>query len=280
MYNWRKGIASWTIKDTTYLSVVFTWDLPKARQLCEASKKKMVVGGPAVKLMPDYLADVAHVEPETIYPALAFHNPLACFTSRGCINKCVFCAVPKIEGDFRYVDYIPAPVVCDNNLLASSKLRFHEVIESLKIFPFVDFNQGLEAALFTEFHAKILATMKAVKVRFSLDHSREIDEVQRAIELSKQYGLKDLGVYVLIGYEDTPEDAKHRLELVRSWGVKPNPMRYQPLDCLIKNSFVSARWTQIELKNMTRYYSRLNYLEHIPFTDYKGFKNEQQEAFL
>jgi len=283
MYNWRKGIASWTIKDTTYLSIVFTWHLPEARKLCEASKKKMVVGGPAVKLMPDYLADVAHVEPETIYPALAYHNPLATFTSRGCINACPFCAVPRIEGKFRYVDYIPAPVVCDNNILASSKLRFHEVIDSLLQFPYVDFNQGLEAILFDEFHAKELKRLKGVKVRFALDYTYKSEQVQRAIELCKQHKLKDLGVYVLIGYKDTPADAKHRLELVRSWGVRPNPMRYQPLkgECALrKNSFIEKGWTQIELENMTRYYSRLNYLEHIPFKEYKGFKDQRQGMML
>lgn len=259
---------------------MFTWHLPEARKLCEASKKKIVVGGPAVKLMPDYLADVAHVEPETIYPALAFHNPLATFTSRGCINACPFCAVPKIEGKFRYVDYIPAPVVCDNNILASSKLRFHEVIDSLLQFPYVDFNQGLEANLFSEFHAKELKRLKGVKVRFALDYTYKSNQVQRAIELCKTHNLKDLGVYVLIGYKDTPSDAKHRLELVRSWGVRPNPMRYQPLDCLRKDTYIEQGWTQIQLEDMQRYYSKLRWLEHIPFNDYKGFKDQRQGMML
>lgn len=276
MYNWRKGIASWTVKDATYLSVVFTWHLPEARKLCEASKKKMVVGGPAVKLMPEYLADVANVESETIYPALAYHNPLACFTSRGCVNKCGFCAVPRIEGEFRYVDYIPAPVVCDNNILASSNNRFASVIDSLVKFPFVDFNQGLDARLFNNFHAVQLKRLHHAKVRFSFDTMQMAFVVEKAIDMARAYSLTDLGVYVLIGYNDTPEDAQHRLELVRSWGVRPNPMRYQPLDCLHKNSFIGDHWTQIQLEDMTRYYSKLAWLEHIPFKDYKGFKDEKQ----
>lgn len=240
----------------------------------------MVVGGPAVKLMPEYLADVAHIEMDTIYPALAYHNPLATFTSRGCVNKCSFCAVPKIEGEFRYIDYIPAPVICDNNILASSKFRFRKVIDSLLQFPYVDFNQGLEATLFTDFHAQELRKLKGVKVRFALDYTYESNQVQEAIAICKFYGLKDLGVYVLIGYKDTSEDARHRLELVRSWGVKPNPMRYQPLDCLYKNTYVEQGWSQVELENMTRYYSKLNYLEHIPFDDYKGFKDERQGMMI
>lgn len=61
MYQWHKGIAQWRIKDTLYLSVVFTWDLPAARRIAEASRLKIRAGGPAVSLMPDYLAEVAEI---------------------------------------------------------------------------------------------------------------------------------------------------------------------------------------------------------------------------
>lgn len=61
MYSWRKGIAQWTVKDRLYLSIVFTWQLPEARDIAINSRKKVIVGGPAVKLMPGYLADIAKV---------------------------------------------------------------------------------------------------------------------------------------------------------------------------------------------------------------------------
>jgi hypothetical protein len=185
--------------------------------------------------------------------------------------------VPKIEGDFVELEDFPVlPVICDNNLLASSDKHFNRVIDKLKILPFVDFNQGLEAERFTEFHAKRIKEIKHTKVRFALDSSVDYEPVKKAIEICRKYGLNDLGIYVLIGFRDSPEDAKERLEWVRSKQIWPSPMRYQPLDCSVKNSYVADGWTEDKLKNMMRYYSRLRYLEHIPFDDYNGYGNSDQ----
>jgi len=260
MYNWRKGIAQWRIKDTLYLSIVFTWDLPEARKIAEASKKHVIVGGPAVSLMPDYLADVAEIGKSLPYSPLSFHNPMATFTSRGCPNKCGFCAVHRIEPDFiEYDDFLIRPVVCDNNLLACSDRHFDRVIDQLKVLPFVDFNQGLEAARFASYHAERIAEIRHAKVRFSLDSWEDQGDVYHAVCRCRWNGIKDIGIYVLIGYDDTPEEAKEKLEWVRSLKIMPNPMRYQPLDLLVKNAYIGEGWTKKELEDVQRYYSRLGY---------------------
>jgi hypothetical protein len=284
VYSWRKGIASWTIGNTLYLSVVFTWDLLEARKIAEASKKRVIAGGPAVKLMPDYLEGVAETNDTFLLSGiepLALHNPLATFITRGCVNACPFCAVPKLEGKFVELEWFrPAPVLCDNNLLAASKMHFVRVIQMLKTFPYADFNQGLEAARFTSWHAEQIASLKGAKVRFSLDSFDEETAVADAIFKAKTTGLRDLGVYVLIGFNDTPSEAKEKLEWVRSRGIRPTPMRYQPLDCFVKNSYISSAWTEKELKDVTRYYSRLRYLEHVPFEDYQyGSFHREEELF-
>ena len=273
MYQWSKKIVSWTIKDTVYLSVVFSWDLPKALRIAETSKKRVVIGGPAAKL--------AGIETEELpYPVLPLHNPLATFTTRGCPNRCAFCAVPKLEGDLVEIEDFPVrPIICDNNLLAASGKHFDRVIDRLKVLPFVDFNQGLEAARFTSYHAKRIAEIKAVKIRFALDSWEDQGDVFHAIEICQHYHLNDIGIYVLIGFDDTPIEAKEKLEWVRSLNIRPTPMRFQPLRCTVKNSYVAKGWTEKELKDMERYYSRLRYLEHIPFEDYK-YGAEQQESLL
>lgn len=262
MYNWSKGIVQWTIRDTLYLSVVFSWDLEKAYRIAEASKKKVVIGGPAAKL--------AGIEYDELpYQVLTFHNPLATFTTRGCVNNCGFCAVPKLEGQLQELStWEPGLVVCDNNLLAASRKHFDKVINSLKSMPFVDFNQGLEASRFTLYHASRMAELKAVKVRFAFDSISEETNVMDAIKTAQRAGIKDIGCYCLIGFNDTPEDAKYRLELIRSTGALPNPMRFQPLMCRHKDEFVDKGWTEKQLKDMMRYYSKLNYLGHIPFNEY------------
>jgi hypothetical protein len=262
MYNWSKGIVQWTIKDTLYLSVVFSWDLPKAHRIAEASKKKVIIGGPAAKLNG--------IESDPLpYPPLSFHNPLATFTTRGCVNHCEFCGVPDLEGELRELpSWDPRPVICDNNLLAASRKHFDKVIDSLKSMPFVDFNQGLEASRITIYHALRMAELKAVKVRFAFDSISEETSVMDAIKTAQEVGIKDIGCYCLIGFKDTPEDANYRLELIRSTGALPNPMRYQPLKCQHKDEFVEKGWTEKQLQDMMRYYSKLNYLGHIPFKEY------------
>lgn len=274
MYSWRKGIAQWTVKDRLYLSVVFTWHLQEARDIAIMSKKKVVVGGPAVKLMPEYLADVARVEESTIFPALEMHNPMATFTSRGCDNKCDFCAVPKMEGSLRELSNYPVrPIICDNNLLGTSKKHFDTVIDRLKSLPFVDFNQGLEADLFTDHHASRMAELKQPMLRFAFDHVNEETKVMDAINKAQRTGLKNIGCYVLFNHRDTLEDTLYRLELLRSKGVLPNPMRYQPLNSLHKDSHIGVNWTELDIKRVQRYYSKLNFLGHVPFDDYNPQDN-------
>jgi len=176
----------------------------------------------------------------------------------------------KKKCDFRELDdWRAAPVICDNNLLASSRRHFLRVIKSLKPFPACDFNQGLDARLFAHWHAMQIAALNHPMVRFAFDHRRGEEVVCRAVAIAKNYGIKRVGVYVLIGFGDTPDDARYRLEKVREWGAMPNPMRYQPLDATKKNSYVDPNWTRRELARMTRYYSRLVHLGHIPYDEYQ-----------
>jgi hypothetical protein len=269
MYQWKKDIVEWTVRDRHYMSIVFTWQLPLAREKAKLSKKKVIVGGPAVMLMPDYLSDVAKIEESTIYPVLSYHNPMATFTTRGCNNGCSFCAVPKIEGKTKRVkNFIPSPLICDNNIFQESLMWFRYVIDQVKHFPVVDFNQGVEADLFTVDHARMISEIKYPKLRFSFDHINKESAVMDAISLARNHGIKDVGCYVLFGHNDDLENALYRLELLRSVDVLPNPMRYQPLDTLVKNSHVDKNWREIDLKRVSRYYSKLNFLGGVPFSDY------------
>jgi len=275
VYNWLKDIAQWRIKNTLYLSVVFSWDLQKALRVQEESKLKVVIGGPAAKL-----AGIESPEPLPFSP-LQFHNPLATFTTRGCPNACEFCAVPKIEGGLRELpSWEIKPVICDNNLLAASQQHFDRVIDSFKPLPYVDFNQGLDAYLFTDHHARRMGELKAACVRFAFDSVNDETAVMDAIARARAHGLKDIGVYVLFGFQDTPDDAKYRLEKIRSLGIRPNPMRYQPLNCQKKNSFVEKGWMKKQLEDTERYYARLRYLEHIPFEEYRWGNYVQQGALI
>lgn len=259
--------------------------------MAHGGKGKVIVGGPACLSMPDYLREVATVRDSTPFPVLALHNPFATFTSRGCINRCSFCTVPKIEGDLVELDEWPIrPLICDNNFLATSRKHFDRVIDRLKCagFPTVDFNQGLDARLFEDYHARRLRELKGIKVRFAFDNAGQETIVVDAVRRARRHGLNDITVYVLVGFEDTPEDAIYRLELLRSLDVLSFPQRYQPLYALEKNEHVdtSRGWTDYELKKVCTYYANLNttitYYGRVPYADWHNHcceKGEIKERF-
>ena len=156
MTTWNKKFVEHIKNDIARLSIAFTWDLPEAYSRIiwlRTEGYHVIVGGPAVMLMPEYLSDVAEIG--TDWPdAVSRHNPNATFTSRGCIRKCSFCAVWRTEGKLQELDDWPTrPIVCDNNLLACSKKHFDSVIDRLKPLSGIDFNQGLDARLLTDYHA-------------------------------------------------------------------------------------------------------------------------------
>lgn len=266
MYTWSKGIVSWKVKTTLYISVPFTWLVGEAEEMAAKHKGKVLMGGPGL-MRP---TECAGFEP------VVFHNPCATFTTRGCPNACSFCAVPKLEGAFRELkDFRVAPVVCDNNLLAASQAHIGRVVDRLGVLPFVDFNQGLEASRFTPWVADQLGRLKCM-VRFAFDSMGEEAAVADAIALCKARTTKQIGCYVLIGFHDTPEEALYRLEKVREWGALPQPMRYQPLDAKKKNEYVDPAWDEAELKKMMRYYSRLTWTRHIPYREFQNTARGRQ----
>jgi len=267
---WPKDIISW--KDganTLFISVPFSWFMDKARRMASYHNGPVLIGGPGTMTRQSCPG----------YEPIALYNRDATFTTRGCPNRCPFCAVPILEGDFYELpNFRPAPIICDNNLLAASKKHIKKVVKMSRKFESVDFNQGLDARRFTPGIADELGKLKC-KIRFAFDHASMESKVADAVALCKKRATKNIGVYVLIGFNDTPEDAIFRLELVRSWGIWPNPMRYQPLDAKKKNDYVAPGWTDAELKRMSRYYSRLRYIEHIPYKDFSIEKTEQGELF-
>jgi len=269
---WPKKAIDWIENGTAFVSVPFTWELPQAYSRCIFLREqgyKVRAGGPAVGLMPDYLASVARIGGQV--DALRHHHPDATFTSRGCIRRCEFCAVPQIEGDLvELAEWEVRPIVCDNNLLACSDTHFDKVIDSLKPLVDVDFNQGLDARLLTEYHATRLAELDLKVVRLAWDHTGSERWVMKALEMLRGVGIGKMRirVYVLLNHKDTPGDALYRLQTLKDWGVRPFPMRYRPLDALEKNAYISPHWTKEQIYQVMEYWTQLRRFEHIPFEEF------------
>jgi hypothetical protein len=241
------------------------------------------VGGPAVTMNPRLFENFADTDGQV--NALPHHNPDATFTSRGCIRKCSFCAVPIIEGcliELPDREWEPKRIICDNNLLATSPAHFDHVIDRLLSSGIkkVDFNQGLDARILTAHHAERLAELPGAIIRLAWDNTKTEPLFRQAFELLISAGIRParIFVYVLLGYHDTPQDALYRLETVRTLGALPNPMRYQPLNAIKRNEYVDHNWTKKELADFMRYWARQNWLKNVPFSEYDPVKRHVQHS--
>ncbi len=268
---WNKKPIHWEDDKYHYYSIVFSWDLWEWAQKIqpEFDGKKVMVGGPAVKLNPSWVPEWAEMGGDC--QALWRHNPEATRTSTGCIRKCPFCAVPEMEGRLAELEYWAIkPIVIDNNLLACSEKHFDKVIDSLKSLEWCDFNQGLDARLLTQHHADRFAELKNPMIRLAFDDSRYEKSFMKAVTLLRDAGIakKNIQVYVLIGFNDTPEDALCRLSKIRGMGLLPNPMRYQPVHAKKRNEYVGEAWAHRELTRFMRYWANLRYTAGVPFEEF------------
>jgi len=175
------------------------------------------------------------------------------FSSRGCIRHCSFCAVPKLEGSITSSDssikHLIYPghdkvILFDNNFLASP--NWEKVLTEIKDENLrVDFNQGLDARLITEDIAKKLSEVNLYKmIRLSYDNRQIGKQIKNAITYLKSAGIpgKQILVYTLYNFIDTPQDFFERMREVLRLGAVCYPMRYEPLITLYKNRYISPKW--------------------------------------
>jgi len=195
------------------------------------------------------------------------------YMTRGCPNRCPYCAVPILEP--RYVDFIPLGnqldpnkkdlILLDNNVLASPHLaRIVHEIESHGFRKgaklgnaqrYVDFNQGIDARLVDEGKMELLSRLPLRPLRIAFDSIRLEKLYVNAVRLAHKYGIRHLSNFVLYNYNDTPDDFYRRLqiniELNEELGTSifSFPMRYIPLDA--KNrKHVGPNWTETQLRGV------------------------------
>jgi hypothetical protein len=187
------------------------------------------------------------------------------FSSRGCCNACDFCAVPRLEGKMNSLKKSIKPFVLDrhskiiffdNNFLAN-KHRMDIFKELIDFDKKVDFNQGIDARLITEPVAKMIGSLKLDStVRLAYDSYNQQKYVKRAVDRLLNIGIKkrDIFVYTLFNYTDTPDEFFNRVREILNWGVVCYPMRYESLYTIEKNSFISPHWDsrKIELVQHAR----------------------------
>lgn len=255
-------MLTWMDGQTVFVSVVFTWNLPTVRKLATLYRdRRVVVGGPAVESLPQFLADLPNVSiGEPIPGMMQRYNPMATITMEGCIRRCGFCSAWRRRPFRELQDWPDLPLICDNNLLACSQAHFDRVIDRLKVHGWADFNQGLDCRLLTEYHAARIREIKKPVVRLALDHSKLKDVWLSAVEklLAVKVPKRSIRSYVIIAENTGPDDAWDRCRFIESHGPRACPMWYHPENAMKYNAITPEQralgWNDFERRRIMRFY--------------------------
>lgn len=209
--------------DAVHVSVSFSWDIPAADRLANlwGQVAPVTVGGPAIGMRS-----------EEFTPGKYIKNGYV-ITSRGCPNKCWFCAVPKREGSVRELPIVDGWNVLDDNLLACSEQHIRSVFGMLKRQKHrAEFTGGLEAARLKNWHCELLADLNPKQMFFAYDTPEDLEPLRQAGKLLHEYGFTLRGrkcrCYVLCGYpRDTQQAAEKRMHEALSAGFIPMAMLWR-----------------------------------------------------
>jgi hypothetical protein len=237
------------------------------------------LSGPAIEdLIPDY-SILKHIKYK-----YSVHDAYFAYASRGCIRKCSFCGVPKLEGPLRDTSSLSGIVrgiedlygakkdlvLMDNNFVASPK--FNELIDEIRDLGFVpgaklnrhipvqrrvDFNQGVDARILCKDKQflKQLSRICINPLRIAFDHLGLKGPYEQSIRWANEFGLNELSNYMLYNFHDSPSDLFERMKLnvtlnedlkIRIWSF---PMRFQPTD-RPDRTHVGEHWTRYQLRSM------------------------------
>ena len=195
------------------------------------------------------------------------------YTTKGCKNRCKFCAVHRLEP--KYEDFITLDgqvnpdkkdlILLDNNVLASSE--FSRIVEEIKKFGFtkgakyhngyryVDFNQGIDARLLSEEKMELLSQLAIKPLRIAFDNIKYEELYIEKVKLAHKYGIRHLSNFILFNFDDSPEDFYKRLRInielneELSLNIFSFPMKYVPLDAKDRK-YVGRHWNETQLRGI------------------------------
>ncbi len=239
-------------------------------------------GPPIEDLVPDY-SILEQIRTTYQYPV---HDAYFTYASRGCVRKCHFCGVPKLEGAQRDAQSISALVraiderhgvkrdlmLMDNNVVASE--NYKNIIAEIRDLGFipgaklhrpgkpavqrrVDFNQGVDARILCKdpMYLREMATICIKPLRIAFDHIGVRKPYEQAIRYAHEVGLVELSNYMLYNFKDSPEDLYQRMRLNIDLNTSLNirifsfPMRYQPTD-MKERTHIGTHWNRYYLRSM------------------------------
>jgi hypothetical protein len=249
--------------DAVCLSVIFSWDAPFAVMQAKSAQsrgKTVLIGGGGTEKLKHWIEKETGIKPHyMIHPELEAVEgkfKMVYFT-RGCIQKCWWCTVPRIEGNTVTLNYKshPAPVLMDNNL---SQIPFHykEYIVERYLsagIRTVDCNSGFEPQGIDEETVRLFDQLPLRWWRMGFDSIDEEKPFVEAVKLIQSISKKKIRAFTMIGHEPI-EKCRYRCEKVIDLGCEPVPQGYIQLDAKTKTPFIMHDWNERKLSDFQRFF--------------------------
>lgn len=123
---------------------------------------------------------------------------------------------------------------------------------------FVDFNQGLDARLFTPEKASLFGQIAIRPVRIAFDDIKTKEKYCSAIRMCKDAGIQEFSNYLLYNYKDHPDDLYERLRINVDLcdelhiSIYSFPMKFHPIrktdemdeDYSHNRDYIGAHWNR------------------------------------
>ena len=207
------------------------------------------------------------------------------FTSRGCVNRCPYCIVWRIEKGMwineNWKDTIdmsrPNIRIMDNNLSAAASNLDHlkDVINfTVENNKGVSFESGFDCKYITKPMAKELSRIKYVNngMRLAFDRLEEDGIFQSAVKMLKDSGISAplaMMAYVLFNFNDSPKEADYRARECAKLVVRPYIQMYRPLNSLSKTDvFVGKYWTRRLARTFRNFWLDFSLYKNMSLDDY------------
>ncbi len=231
--------------DKVYISKVF-----KFSKMPKYFIDNYEVGGSGFDLEKKLPVEIDQMKPDyDLYPRNTFDIG---FISRGCPRSCAFCIVPAKEGKLKQIDE-PMNIYSgrhkkimflDNNFTAlRDRIDLLKTIIKMqnKTRVKISFTQGLDIRLINdEFMYYFKEIKRYEKIRVAFDNLTYKDKFMKGMAIMKKYTkMRNVMVYVLVGFDTPRSDDLERLELVRETGAIPYLMKFDKTNDYQKRI---ARW--------------------------------------
>lgn len=264
--------------DIVYMAKVFTHTPDYPYSIINA--KRIVKGGTGYSITKNLPYEIDHTQPDySLYGKMIDRHTAYGFLTRGCVNKCPWCIVPKKEGRIRpYMDVDEIAIegrnhliLMDNNILACAYGR-EQIEKIIRRGYYVDFNQAMDARLVNEQTAKLLSQVKWINslIRFGCDTPAQVKACERAISMINSF-TESPRQYLL--YTMIHGDISECYQRISYWRKEPYihfvRCQAQPMLDFSKQHQNIPQWQ----KDMARWCNRKEIYATTDFKDYQPRKH-------